>query len=86
MPTPVGGRVTAIRSANKDTIELLGHGVYEGEHPHPDWGFPNPRIKLDNGEVVWGIECWWGDEAKMKERLAENFPLAETVNVKIDDE
>lgn len=19
----------------------------------------NPRIKLDNGKVVWGYECWW---------------------------
>jgi hypothetical protein len=20
----------------------------------------NPRIKLDNGKIVWGCECWWG--------------------------
>lgn len=23
----------------------------------------NPRIDLDDGSVVWGFECWWGDEA-----------------------
>jgi hypothetical protein len=20
----------------------------------------NPRIKLDNGDIIWGYECWWG--------------------------
>jgi hypothetical protein len=24
--------------------------------------FLNPRIRLDDGKVVWGCECWWGDE------------------------
>jgi len=26
----------------------------------------NPRIRLDNGDVVWGCECWWADEEKVK--------------------
>ena len=29
----------------------------------------NPRLKLDNGEVVWGCECWWGSEAKIKDMV-----------------
>lgn len=29
----------------------------------------NPRIRLDDGSVVWGCECWWGPEAIIKERL-----------------
>lgn len=29
----------------------------------------NPRIKLDNGNIVWGQECWWGDEEKIKKML-----------------
>jgi hypothetical protein len=28
---------------------------------------PNPKIKLDNGKIVWGCECWWGPEAMIKE-------------------
>lgn len=28
----------------------------------------NPRIKLDNGEVVWGYECWWGDEPTFEKK------------------
>lgn len=23
----------------------------------------SPKIVLDNGEIVWGAECWWGLEA-----------------------
>ena len=23
----------------------------------------DPKIILDDGEVVWGCECWWGPEA-----------------------
>jgi hypothetical protein len=23
----------------------------------------NPRIELDNGNVVWGCECWWSAES-----------------------
>jgi hypothetical protein len=29
----------------------------------------NPRIRLDSGEVVWGIECWWGPEGKVCKQL-----------------
>jgi hypothetical protein len=30
----------------------------------------NPRIKLDSGKIVWGCECWWGAEEKIKEAIA----------------
>lgn len=30
----------------------------------------NPCIHLDNGDIVWGIQCWWGDEARMDEKVA----------------
>lgn len=26
-------------------------------------GRNNPRIELDNGEIIWGYQCWW-DYAK----------------------
>jgi hypothetical protein len=29
----------------------------------------NPRIRLDSGHVVWGAECWWGSEEKVKKQL-----------------
>lgn len=29
----------------------------------------NPRIRLDDGTVAWGIECWWGEEAGLKAQI-----------------
>ena len=34
-------------------------------------GFTNPKIKLDDGGVVWGMQCWWGSEESMKKELAK---------------
>jgi hypothetical protein len=31
----------------------------------------NPCIKLDNGDTVWGRECWWGPEPKIKEIMGD---------------
>lgn len=27
----------------------------------------NPKIELDNGDVVWGYQCWWGPEERFEE-------------------
>lgn len=32
---------------------------------------PNPLIRLDSGAEVWGAECWWGPEAKVKDVVAQ---------------
>jgi hypothetical protein len=29
----------------------------------------NPCIRLDSGDIVWGMECWWGPEEKVREQL-----------------
>lgn len=29
----------------------------------------NPCIKLDNGNIVWGMESWWGPEDKFEEKF-----------------
>jgi hypothetical protein len=31
-----------------------------------DFKFTNPRITLDSGAVVWGMQCYWGPEAKIR--------------------
>ena len=38
----------------------------------------NPRITLENGEVVWGAECWWGDP-KIIDQYTEAGYTVETV-------
>jgi hypothetical protein len=82
----VGQRVGAIISSEEKKTYFLGYGVYEGDFPFGDTsstapvgnvadmarmrGLPNPRIRLDTGQIVWGCECWWGPEEKIKEKLA----------------
>lgn len=65
----MGSRVGAVLSANDDVIEVIGYGVYEGSQMGSPLGLPNPRIKLDNGEIVWGCECWWGSEDEIKAKV-----------------
>lgn len=70
---PVGSRVGAILGTDADkpkTLNFFGYGVYDGDLPNGPMGqFPNPRITLDSGEVVWGCECWWGAEERIKQEL-----------------
>ena len=79
-------------------VEFLGYGVYEGQFPveglaavieaftgekaDPD-DILNPRIKLDDGVVVWGYQAWWAPEdiiRKKIERLsADGFDIKSSV-------
>lgn len=31
----------------------------------------NPCIKLDNGQLVWGCQCWWGPEESVRKAIGE---------------
>lgn len=77
-----GNRVGAILGSENKKVEFLGYGTYEGEEIPvdaiglfgrlcKDAGRPNPKIRLDNGEIVWGCECWWGGEKAVKKQLDE---------------
>lgn len=70
MEYTVGMRVFAMQKADTERIYLFGFGTYEGRHdPEGSKGTiftQNPRIRLDNGEVVWGYECWWGPESEFE--------------------
>jgi len=66
----------------KKVIELCGYGVFDGYEIPPrdekkeleNWLYEavvknkveNPKLKLDDGRIVWGCECWWGDEDTVK--------------------
>lgn len=77
----VGDRVMCISHEDAQAIHVYGSGVYEGEHPIGAeargplasmlraQGGSNPRIKLDNGQTIWGCECWFGPIAEVAERL-----------------
>ena len=72
--------------------KLFGYGMYVGDSvPTESIGFmgeilkeegiPNPKIVLDNGQVVYGCECWWGDEEVVRKKMSL---CNEVINVDID--
>jgi hypothetical protein len=71
-----GERVGAVLGASKGSeniksvVRFLGYGIYLGCEVNPDIGISNPKIQLDNGNIVWGFQCWWGSEDKIKEQLS----------------
>lgn len=77
-----GERVGAICSDDGVTVRLYGYGVYAGEEVPPkdinpwlNFNRPNPKITLDDGTVIWGCECWWGSEEKVKKSIGERQPV-----------
>lgn len=77
-----GTRVGALMSADETSVKFFGWGTYEGhEVPGPEAGGmgplvrtmnrTNPKIVLDSGKVVWGCECWFGPEDKVREMLGD---------------
>ncbi len=78
----VGDRVGAICDSSAKRIRIYGYGVYEGDHPCPFFGdIPNPRIGLDNGQIVWGCECWWGPEDEVKHMVDQSPASIEEVDI-----
>ncbi len=66
----IGTRVLAVKDATQTEVNIYGYGRYIGDEPCPVMsGIPNPKIVLDNGDVVWGCECWWGAAEIAEERL-----------------
>jgi hypothetical protein len=66
----VGDRVFAVRNADEKTVYMFGRGIYQGRQAGGPLQFPNPKIELDGGAVVWGCECWWGREDRADEYIA----------------
>jgi hypothetical protein len=94
MAVQLGDRVGAILEAKGERVEFLGYGVYEGVKSiggeAAGWlaeigrelGHSNPCIRLDNGDIVWGCECWWGSEERIKQELLK---YKEVVTISIRD-
>jgi hypothetical protein len=75
----IGTRVGAICDADEE-VNLFGYGIYVGEEIPPKGvtflgidlnsiGRKNPKIVLDNGDIVWGCQCWWGPEEEIKQAI-----------------
>jgi hypothetical protein len=72
-----GDRVGAIQKADDTTVHFYGYGTYDGDLPHapfdddPSITVPSPRITLDKGGIVWGSDCWWGDEQRIQKLIGD---------------
>lgn len=77
-----GTRVGAIKKSDEKNVYLFGYGTYDGDYQiaifddDPDFKINNPRITLDDGRTVWGCECWWGPEDKVKEMIGGREVIA----------
>jgi len=90
------GALFGTREADK-VVEFFGYGDLVGDEVPTTAVGPlaemakvmeraNPKIKLDSGLVVWGCECWWGPEEKIKAQIAHYEEDGWTVkNVNIDE-
>lgn len=83
------GRVEELAREQYDKAQAKAKWTDEQiiEHLKTTSMLTNPCILLDSGKTVWGMECWWGDEEAVKQRL-ERFQAggAEVVIVDIDEE
>jgi hypothetical protein len=79
-----GDRIGAIFGEGGGYFRFLGFGVYEGdfvpEEEAAGWFSEQarenqekvPRLRLDNGDVVYGTECWFDTEDVTRARLEES--------------
>jgi len=77
----IGERVCVICGKAEDgVIDVFGYGVrIEDAIPEPgvlfmgidmhELGCPSPTLRLDNGDTVYGCECWWGSEKRIQKSL-----------------
>lgn len=79
----INSRVGAVLSVDDKHVNLLGYGVYIGDlRCSISIASINPCILLDNGRYVWGCQCWWGEEERMKEEIESwlNGSVKRTIN------
>lgn len=78
----IGTRVGAVQSADESEVRFYGFGTYDGDEVPPpgvqmmgievhEIGITNPKITLDSGKVVFGCECWWGDEERVRQMIGD---------------
>jgi hypothetical protein len=77
--------VVAIRNEDDTNVYLYGYGQHAGEEPPPGWFIPVPKIILNDGEVIWGYQCWW-TPARGPDRVRRLFPGKKVVFVPLPEE
>tara|TARA_R100000027_G_scaffold67662_1_gene67555 strand:+ start:1582 stop:1845 length:264 start_codon:yes stop_codon:yes gene_type:complete len=81
-------KVIAIESIKDGLMKSYGEGEYIGDkEPDGGWmkdtGIKNPCIKLDNGNFIWGFQCWWGEVEKFNEKYRDG--IKETIIIEVPE-
>lgn len=84
----INERIGAVLSADSEQVMFLGWGVYGGREESPPeniatmmQGIPNPKLIMDDGNVIWGCECWWAPEEKIKEMIGARRVVNVDINL-----
>ena len=88
-------RVTAVICTKGGKALIAGHGDYVGDVVPPPGvglmgielhalGHKNPKIELDNGNVIWGCQCWWGSKEKMATEI-NGLEIIELTSDQLDE-
>jgi len=67
MQFEIGTRVVLIAAADRQIVTIYGFGRYAGREIPPEYARylgapptgPTAKIKLDDGNVAYGSECFW---------------------------
>jgi hypothetical protein len=90
----IGKRIGALLNVDDNgTAFFLGYGEYVGDFVPEEavggmaegcreYKIKNPKLLLDDGSVVYGCECWWGTEERIKVVLNQAKKI---VNVDINE-
>jgi len=82
--TKIGTRVIAVSHFEDDIVYIFGYGLYVGDEIPPIGtlgalgldlgmlGHTNPKIILDNGKIVWGCQCWFGNIKRIEKEIIRN--------------
>lgn len=81
-----GDRAGAILGHGDGVVMLIGYGTYLGmQYPLEAAGgraemlrkgnHKSPAIKLDDGQVVYGCECWWASEDQIRRAISSHPEL-----------
>ncbi|MBY0561486.1 hypothetical protein [Hyphomicrobium sp.] len=78
MARQIGERVGVILGGGGGkVVKFVGYGVYAGDEIPPqhiagfNFGVPNPKLVMDDGQVCWGCETWWGSEVSVRKQIEE---------------
>jgi hypothetical protein len=88
----IGTRVGAIFNTDSQKVYFYGYGKYMGTSiPKEAVGLRAnilrqekrkiPKIKLDNGEIVYDCECWFGPKEKIQRILLLQMKEGRTVQM-----